>query len=105
MALRRPDGIVSRTMTVTTDTGLQTAIASPRPRPLRISASSPAPLSRTQPTPADLRNEDLESQLYFASPGSDDRPGLGTRVSWGVKSQALRPSGRAPFARHSSTGS
>jgi hypothetical protein len=35
--------MVRRTMTVTTDTGLQTAIASPRPRTVRISVCSAPP--------------------------------------------------------------
>jgi hypothetical protein len=43
IALRRPAGIVKRTMTVTTETGLQTAIASPRPRTVGISVCSAPP--------------------------------------------------------------
>jgi hypothetical protein len=41
--LRRPAGIVSKMITVTTDTGLQRATAKPRPRTVRIRVCSSGP--------------------------------------------------------------
>ena len=47
IARRRPAGIVSRTITVTTETGLQNATPRPSPITVRISVSTAAPLSHS----------------------------------------------------------